>query len=135
MKTTLDLVDVVWQLLNSSSLKGEITGGVYKLKRPLNSAKEDVVVNSLPVSNEQLQTAIVNVNVFVIDLEVGIEGEKNTMPDIARLKQLAAMTVDILQDGIDGDYTWDVQQQTVIEDEGNDQHFVNIRLEFFISNI
>ena len=135
MKTTLDLVDVVWQLLNSSSLKGEITGGVYKLKRPLNSAKEDVVVNSLPVSNEQLQTAIVNVNVFVIDLEVGIEGEKNTMLDIARLKQLAAMTVDILQDGIDGDYTWDVQQQTVIEDEGNDQHFVNIRLEFFISNI
>lgn len=135
MKTTLDLVDIVYSVLINSSLKSAISGKIYKFKRPVNSNVEDVVINSLPVTNQQLQTAIVNVNVFVPELALSVNSEPDDQPDFVRLKQLAALAVAALMDGVAGDYTWDVQQQTVIEDEESSQYYVNVRIEFFVSNI
>lgn len=135
MKTTLDLVDVTWDRLNSSSLKTAITGKIYKYRRPVNSNVEDVVINSLPVTNEQLQRAVVNVNVFVPDVTISVNGNQDKVPNHVRLKQLAQTATSELNDRLIGDYSWEVQQQTVLEDEESQQHFVNIRLQFYISNI
>lgn len=135
MKTTLDLVSVVYDQLKSSSLKSAISGNVYKFKRPVNSDSEDVVINSLPITNEQLQTAVVNVNVFVPNVPVMSGGSESGFPDLVRLQALAAIAISELKDRISGDYTWDVQQMTVIEDEESGQYFANIRLQFFVSNI
>jgi hypothetical protein len=135
MKTTLDLVDVVYNELKSGPLKSAISGGVYKYTRPLNSSLEDVVINSLPVTNQQLQQAIVNVNVFVPNADISLGGAQQKMADHVRLKALAALAVDELKDGISGDYTWDVQQQTVIQDDESDSYYINIRLQFYVSNI
>jgi hypothetical protein len=135
MKTTLDLVDVVYNELKSGPLKSAINGGVYKYTRPLNSSLEDVVINSLPVTNQQLQQAIVNVNVFVPNADISLGGSQQKMADHVRLKALGALAVDELKDGISGDYTWDVQQQTVIQDDESDSYYINIRLQFYVSNI
>jgi hypothetical protein len=135
MKTTLDLVDVVYNELKSGPLKTAINGGVYKYTRPLNSSLEDVVINSLPITNEQLQQAIVNVNVFVPNQDLSIGGTQNNTADHVRLKTLAALAVEELKDNISGDYTWDVQQQTVIQDDESDSYYINIRLQFYVSNI
>ncbi len=136
MKTTLDLVDLVYEVLKTSSLKSSITGKVYEYQRPVNSNVEDVVINSLPITNDQLQEAIVNVNVFVPNLEVEETGDiSRQVPNITRLKTLAGLAVQNLTDGISGDYTWDVQQQTLMEDDESKQHFINIRIQFFVSNI
>jgi hypothetical protein len=136
MKTTLDLVDVVYGVLKVSSLKGSISGKVYEYQRPVNSNVEDVVINSLPITNQQLQQAIVNVNVFVPNLAVEETGDiSRQVPDVTRLKTLAGLAVQELTDGISGDYTWDVQQQTLIQEEESGQHFINIRIQFFVSNI
>jgi hypothetical protein len=135
MKTTLDLVGIVYDVIKNSSLKTAINGKIYKFKRPVNSNAEDVVINSLPVTNEQLQTAIVNVNVFVQNVEAVTSEGINEFPDVVRLQTLATLAVSALTDGINGVYTWDVQQQTVIQDDESDQHYINIRLQFFVSNI
>lgn len=135
MKTTLDLVDVVYNELKSGPTKSAINGGVYKYTRPVNSSLEDVVINSLPVTGEQLQQAIVNVNVFVPNQDVSIDEVQQKTANHVRLKALAALAVTELTDGISGDYTWGVQQQTVIEDDESDSYYVNIRLQFYVSNI
>ncbi len=135
MKTTLDLVDVIYTELKVGLLKDAITGIVKKNSRPVNSNKEDAIINSLPITSEQLQEAIVNVNVFVPNLNVSLSGVQNKIADHSRLKALGRLAVDELTDGISGDYTWDVQQQTVIEDNESDSHYVNIRVQFYISNI
>ncbi len=135
MKTTLDLIDVVYNELKAGATKTAINGVVKKNSRPVNSIKEDVIINSLPVTADQLQTAIVNVNVFVPDLTVLIDGEENKIADHVRLKTLAGIATTELEDGINGDYTWDIQQQTVIQDDESASHYINIRLKFFISNI
>lgn len=135
MKTTLDLVDVLYNLLKTGALRDAISGKVYKMNRPINSDLEDVVINSLPITSDQLQEAVANVNIFVPDALISVNGQQTKVPNHTRLKQLARIAVDMLEEGISGDYYWEVQQQTVIQDDESEQHFVNIRTEFFISNI
>jgi hypothetical protein len=135
MITTLDLVNIIWQRLNGSQLKTTITGGVYK-KRPAGSQTEDVVINCLPINNLDLQTAIVNVNIHVpnITIQVGTV-QDSTQPNFERLQELAAIAIAVLTDVWAGDYNYDVQQQTMIEDEEAGDHYINIRIEFFNINI
>jgi hypothetical protein len=136
MKSSLDIVDILWHHLDSSSLKAEINGIVCK-KRPINSKGEDVVVNALAANNlDPLQSAVINVNIYVPNKTQHIgTSQDSTQPDFARLKQLTGMAVVVLNDQWSVDYNFSVQQTVgPFEDEG-DQHYVNIRVEFFSINI
>jgi hypothetical protein len=134
MKTTFDMVDIVWQRLNGSQLKTEISGGVYK-KRPTGSQVEDVVINCLPVNNEDLQQAVLNVNIHVPNITIQANGvQDSSQPNTERLQELAALAIETLSDVWVGDCNYDVQQQGMIEDPEAGDHYVNIRLEFFNIN-
>lgn len=138
MITTLDIVDILWTKINASALKTALGsgGGVYKHQRPLNSAKEDVVINSLPVNNAQLQQAIANVNVYVPDKTINQNGAQSKVPDHVRLDALAAIAVQVLKEEYSADaYHYELQQQSLIPDEASNSHFINIRIEFFNINI
>lgn len=139
MVNTLELVDIVWARLNASVLKtgpDAITGQIYKNNRPLGSKTEDIVINSLPVNNLQLQTAIVNVNIHVPNLVLSINGTQDTtQPDHARLKTLTTLALAVLADQWTADYNYDVQQEVLIEEEEFHEHYINIRIEFFYINI
>lgn len=134
MKTTLDIEEIVFQAIVASSLKSMISGAVYMQKRPLNSAKEDIVVVSLPTNNLQLQSAVVNVNIHVPNKVITTaSGTDNTIPNHARLKVLSNAAVAFLADTWQSDYSFDVQQQTTFEDVGS--HYSNIRLDFYSINV
>jgi hypothetical protein len=134
MKTTLDIVDIVWQHLNSSSLKTSVNGVICK-KRPAGSIKEDVVINATFADNEQVQSSLVNVNIYAPNKPQKFNGQDDfSQPDFVRLKALADMAVPILDKIYINDY-WLLVQQVVgpIEDIGN-QHYVNIRIDFHSEN-
>lgn len=136
MKSTLDLVDIVWQQLQTGALKAAITGDIHKHRRPANSQTEDVVINSLPISFQQMQEAIVNVNIHVPNLSIAVNGSiDNTQPDHARLQTLTTLAVADLTDTWGDEYNFDVQQQILIEDKEAKDFYINIRLEFFNVNI
>lgn len=135
MTTTLDIVDILWSRLDSSAIKAAITGSICKHRRDPNSTKEDIVVNSLPVSNQQLQKGVANVNVHVPDIIVTANGMQDKQPNHERLKALAIQAVDILKDNWTATMNYDVQQQTLIRDAEAGDHFINIRIEFFIQNL
>jgi hypothetical protein len=135
MKTPLDIVDILFMHLNGSSLNSSITGIVCK-KRPIDSKLEDVVINSLGVSNQQLQVAVVNVNIYVPNMQLKIGGKQdNSQPNTARLQELANIAKDLLTDQWAGDYNFDIQQIVGPIESEEDQHYINIRLEFFSINI
>lgn len=137
MKTTLDVVDIVWKHLDQSSLKVAITGKIYKNGRPINSKVEDVVINSLPINNELLQEGVVNVNIFVPNKDHLIGGyQDNTQADHARLKTLASQAAGILNEVFvtASDVGFDVQQQAMIEDKEAKEHYINIRLSYYCVN-
>mgnify|MGYP000160776335 CR=1 FL=1 len=136
MKSTLDLVDIVWQKLQAGALKAAISGDIHKHRRPANSQLEDVVINSLPISSQQMQEAIVNVNIHVPNISIAVNGAvDNTQPDHERLKTLVPLAVADLSDTWGDDYNFDVQQQVLIEDREAKDFYINIRLEFFNVNI
>lgn len=135
MTTTLDIVDQLFTKLDASALKTAITGSICKHKRDGNSSLEDVVINCLPVNNEQLQNAIANVNIHVPDLVINTGGMEDKQPNHVRLKTLSAMAVDILKDNWTATLNYDVQQQVIIQDRDAGDYYINIRIEFFIENL
>lgn len=135
MMTTLDIIDLLWSKLDGSALKNAITGKMYKLVRLANSKKEDVVINCLPINNEQLSKTIANINIHVPDLTIEVDSIAQQVPDIVRLKSLAALAISILKDTWTSTLNYDVQQQVVIQDREAGDHYINIRLEFNIINL
>lgn len=135
MTTTFDITDLLWTKADSSTLKTSISGGIYKNQRPANSKKEDVVTNCLPVNNEQLQKTVGNVNVHVPNKLIKVNNVQESVPDLVRLKQLAAEAIGIYKDNWTGTLNYDVQQQTLIKDEEAGDWYINIRIEFNIENL
>ena len=135
MKSTLDIVDDIWKVLDVSPLKDEITGSIYKHTRPAGSLLEDVVINTLPITGNQIQEAVANVNIHVPDIEVNVNSVIDKQPNHLRLKALCFIALTSLSDNWDGDYNFDVQQQTLLKDENGGDHYINIRIDFYNINI
>lgn len=134
MITTLDILDIIYARLAASDMiigtTNSISGGLYKLVRPMDASKEDIVINCLPVTNDLLQLATVNVNIYVPDLHASVGGIQQHLPDLARLDELAAMAITSLKDVNTPGYYFYVASQVVYNEEAIHQHFVNIRIEF-----
>lgn len=135
MKTGLDMIDIVWTMLNASPLQSLITGGIFKHLRPAGGSKEDVVINSLSVTHEQLQNGIANVNIYVPNLVVNANGiQDDTQPNHSRLNELTKVAIGLLEENWMSDLNYDVQQHMLIREETG-EHYMNIRLQFYIENL
>lgn len=90
MKQTFDLDTMLFKLLKGSSeVVSEISGDVYPLgERPDDSQEEDIVVNSIDLTQEYLpQLGTSNVNIHVSDMEVQIKKKKQKRQTGNVLKQ------------------------------------------------
>lgn len=135
MKTTLEIIDILYQVLNVADVKAAITGGVYKASRPMNSKAIDVVIGCLPTNNLQLQTAVANVNIHVPNLTINVGGVQDTsQPDFAKLRTLSALVISKLEGGT-STHWFEVQQQNIFAEHDLREHYSNIRVNFFAINI
>ena len=136
MRDTFDIETILYKALNVPTITNVISGKVYKNSRPLNSDKVDVVVGSLPINAEQIQRTVANVNVHVPNLKLSIAGvQDGTQPDTATLKAVTSLVIGALTDKVFEDYYFDVQQQVLFKDETTDEHYSNIRINFFLENL
>lgn len=135
MTTTEDIIDILFSRADGSALKTAVTGSICKRKRDGNSRLEDVVINCLPALNTELQNVIANVNIHVPDIVVSVNGQDDRQPNSARLKELAAIAVPVFTDVWADEYNYTVQQQHVLEDREAGDHYINLRIEFFIENL
>jgi hypothetical protein len=137
MKTTLDVLTILYQLLLSSSMPSEITGKVRKGERPAGSTKEDIVVNTLPIQNDNLQRTVANVNIYVPSLVISENGIQTEKPDYTRLDELVDMILPILKDVREKrDYYLEWQQVSQpIKDTESKSYFINIRVDFYAFNV
>lgn len=131
MKTGMDMVQDGFDTLNTDDIVTVITGNLYMYERPKNSQFEDVVVNSLPITGDQLQQGVFNVNVHVPNLKLAIHGKPDeTQPDLVRLKQITALVTERLRDVVGVDYHFSVSQTILIKDEDYTWYF-NIRVNYY----
>lgn len=130
MISPLDAIDSIYTLLKTSQLKNAITGGLYKVQRPDDSKKEDIVINALPVTPGDINLCTVNVNVYVNDLQVSIGGKPQQQPDFQRLKQLADLGKMSLLEYSSQVFKFEIANIGLIREESVNQHFLNFRLEY-----
>lgn len=139
MRSTLDIEDRIYQVLNVPSLTNIISGKVLKRKRPVyqkTESKEDVVINCLPITGDQLQSCVSNVNIHVPNLVLTIAGQPdNDQPDTGRLNEIFSVVEPLLESFFLDDVDGYIQSITVIEEEDLNEHFMNIRLQIHSINL
>src|ERR1035437_9722207 len=99
MKQTFDTDDILYGVLKAStSLVAALTGSIYTMgERPDGSEKEDVVVNTITLTQETLpQLGTSNVNIHVPDMDVKISGKLQKKANRARLRALTTLVLSVL---------------------------------------
>lgn len=136
MKLTYDTDAILFKVLKDcAAITSSITGGIYTGDdaRPDNSAKEDIAINTIDITQEFLpQIGVSNVNIHVPDKTITIGGVQQKKADRARLTQLARLVTDTLKAAnIEGLKLIVTNQKELAQPEIS-QHFVNIRIEWNI---
>ena len=85
----LDVQDYIF----TTELPDEVSGVVKRDRRPRGSEAEDVIISVLANENGQIQTATVNVNIYVKDNPAGNQFD----PNHERLQQLADLSQRIFE--------------------------------------
>lgn len=136
----LQIATILYQKLAASPVKDELTGGIYKMARPVNSDKEDVVINVLALTSNQLQQAVANVNIHVPNLKLSTgTNQDGSQPDTARMEVLTGMVEAVLKEVRGQGYHFGVEQPGIMIREKSpngfsQEYYMNIRIRFFNIN-
>lgn len=132
MRSDAEIKDVFYTLLKGSDLDNVISGSIYKISRPANSDLEDVTIHVLDGLNGQVQNVVVNVNVYVLDVNYRV-GE--FVQDEIRVRELSNLCIKLLDGFSCDDYLLEIEKQPVFSVEGCNQHVINNRVLFKIMNV
>ena len=108
MKTEAEILDDISRYI-ASTMKEQITGDVYTDKRPTNSAKEDIFVHVLATLPAQIQTALINVRIYVPNLQRQTDSVRNKK----RIRELSKLAMDILASHIQDGWYIVMEEQSV----------------------
>lgn len=134
MKTTFETDTLLFSLLRESPVSAAINGGIYVGDdRPDDSVKEDIVVNSIDLTQDYLpQIGTSNVNIFVPDKVVTIGGKQQLKANRTRLKDLSNMAIETLRNANITGLKLILVNQTILAEPSVNQHFTNIRINWNI---
>ena len=132
MKTQDTVINYIYAILTAAD---GVQVPVYKYTKPTNVTPDEyVVMNALPISAGVMQTVIVNVNYYCVDIDTA-----NALPDIETLECRNATLMTLLQEVTDVDadgigYHIDFESQEYHREPLISYHYSNIRLKVKIFN-
>ena len=122
MLHSLDYIDILWkELTDSIALTSGLSGGIYKLHRPINSNKEDIVINLITADNEFVQVGVCNVNLHIPMLPT-------QQPNIARMREVAKLVAAVINDGFNKKYTFHTYGQQILYFRDTDEWMMNFKI-------
>ena len=130
MKTTIDINDILYPIINVASVKATIDGGVYRNKKPLNSELRDIVI--IPLSN-YVGDEIMNEATFMVNCYC--KNFTNGTPDITKLRAIVNAVVAVIEayNNTSNYYVFEITNQILLQD--NDQismSYINLRINCLI---
>ena len=131
MKTAFDTDGILFGLLNG---KTSIDGGCYTGDdRPENSTKEDIVINTVDLSQESLpQNGTSNINIYVADTSKKINGKMQVSANRQRLKALTDEALAIVRNANVAGLMIVPGTMSIMSEPNTKQHFANIRIDWNI---
>lgn len=128
MRTNIEVIDLIYQILKP--LEEGLSGGIYKIQRPANSNKEDIVINSLILASGDIQKGTFNINIHVPDLLIRFKNQTQNQPDLKRLKELNKLVKSKIDEIYNKDYNLFVLWENTLKDIDAKNHYINIRIQF-----
>lgn len=97
VKTETQIETDFYRIIKSSQIPSIINGKVYRRgMRPLDSQKEDCIVQFLSGQNGQLQEGVLNMNIFVPKILIG--SNTNKVEDLKRVEELEIAIMELFTD-------------------------------------
>lgn len=129
-KTAKQIEKDVFRIMRNSELKNVIGGKFYRAgMRPKNAKTEDMVVKFLTGIDEQEQSGVVLVHVYVPNIQASKDGE--LVEDITRVDELEELLNATVANLEDGEYLFEKDgTPNSFPVEGIEQHFINMRLKY-----
>lgn len=134
MRTNNEIKNKIYNAIKGTDLYNEIIGKggrVYKESRPSNSNKEDIVISVLSNQNAMYQPAIVNVNIYVPDIQRGNDFIENEQ----RVSALSKLSVNLFKEIVSNDCLIRLDKLDVFKLNEIHEHCVNNRLILTILNL
>jgi hypothetical protein len=138
MITSFDTDDILFQILSGNAgLKAAISGGIYpEAERPDNSEKEDITINTIAITRNFIpQTGTSNVNIYVPDLKLNINGQEQRKANRERLRNITNLVISVLEAANPEGLAFWISAQTTLKDPGIYQHYTNLRIDWNIKLI
>lgn len=126
MRSDEDIKTDIFKFIKGSELHRSVSGKLSKRKRPKGSDKEDILISILANENGQVQTAYVNVNIYVKDVNVDGQDEEDTL----RIASLSTLADNLLGEFYGQEYTLKMLSQRVLEVPGAAEHVINNKVEY-----
>ncbi len=127
MKTTFDILNTVFEVLNVDAVTDLLTGGLHRNDRPEGNAtdrKKDVVLVPLKLfhSDDIIDQTALNVNIYAPTLS-------NNMVDETTLKEITDNIIEVIEAHSDTENynEFEIEDQALITDD-REQTFVNLRV-------
>lgn len=130
MKTTIDINDILYPIINVASIQSTIDGGVYRNKKPLNSELRDIVI--IPLSN-YVGEEIVNEANFMVNCFC--KNFTNGTPDITKLRAMINAVVAVIEayNNTSNYYVFEITNQILLQDTDQAMmSYINLRINCFI---
>jgi len=137
VKTTFDIIETLMPVINVASVTVTIDGGVYRVKKPLNSELMDIVLLSLPIrggheDDVDLQDGTVIINIYCKNFET------TGQPDTVKLEASAKAVIAVIEayEMSNDYYEFDIANQTIMNDPvQKNMSFVSIRINYVVQII
>ncbi|KEQ31186.1 hypothetical protein N180_02760 [Pedobacter antarcticus 4BY] len=144
--TSISVLNMLFEYTKNSVLMRNAlrpTGKICKLQRPGNSELEDIVIDPLANVKDDVDEGVLVINIYVPNLDYSkIQGHPmqsdKSQPNTKRLGELSELANEAFEDGEDiwdesGEWCFKLQQDGVYADTNN-QHYLNLRIEFYSIN-
>lgn len=132
--TQFDMLDIVYNALKNGSLPTAITGSITKLERPMNSQTEDVVIVPIVQIDDPIHEGEMAINIHVPKVQHVVNKQPQMIPDIVRMKELAAMLAfDLKYIGGDGNtqpFQLYKSGENIINDELSRDYYFSTRISY-----
>lgn len=131
MKTTIDINDILYPIINVTSVKDTIgTARVYRNKKPLDSELQDIVI--IPLSN-YIGDEIINDAMFMVNCYC--KNFTNGTPDITKLRATIDAVAAVIEayNNTSNYYVFEITNQILLQDVDQiSMSYINLRINCFI---
>ena len=130
MKTSFDIVDKLYDVINTSAVNAQIDGQIYKHNKPVNSVAQDIVILSLTNNDDDIQDGYFIINCYCSKIVPMLTVNKQALDIIVKsvTKELESYSQS------DSNYfDFDIISENLFEDDvQKDMNYVSIRLRCYI---